>query len=96
MGPWCTGVAGRAGDHTIRGASKGVRPQGLLEGSMAGKLELPLSSANPPHPPRPAVTRTRSGRVSSPSSQHRAPEGLSPSWSHQSRPKSLPGVVEPI
>lgn len=51
MGPWCTGVAGRAGDHTIRGASKGVRPQGLLEGSMAGKLELPLSSANPPHPP---------------------------------------------
>lgn len=44
-------MAGRAGDHTSPGARKGVRPQGLSEGSMARKLGLPLSSANTHAPP---------------------------------------------
>lgn len=96
MGPWCTGggwACGRPHHPWGQQGGQASRPFRGVHGREAG---APIQLCQPPIPHRPAVTRTRSGHVSSSSSQHGAPEGLSPSWSHQSRPESLPGIVEPI
>lgn len=63
-GPWWPGGGSDVGDCTVHRARKGARPQGLAEGSMAWKLDLPLNSAPPP--PVQLSPELWSGRISLP------------------------------